>query len=233
MSITNGDWVGSSHSDFHLQVNGTWTYIDPTVSVKLTDFGYVAGSPMFVWITDNFSLPLVGYNAAFEAWKEETTRTSVIQAQLVENEAILRPKYRQLFNLFRGNPIVLDSDLLAMHMPKRPSGGHSPEPALMGEPALSFTVLGDGRLKLSFHEKDSEHKGKPAYVHGMEFCSAILDAPPVSYDELTNSAFYTRSPVVLSYDMSLRKKTLYAIGRWENNTGKKSGWSVLYIIQIP
>jgi hypothetical protein len=70
-------------------------------------------------------------------------------------------------------------------------------------------------------------------MRGVEVRLAILDAPPVDWDELLDSRFDTRSPLKLTFTGADRGKTLYFALRWENTTGVKGDWSEIYSARIP
>jgi hypothetical protein len=52
-------------------------------------------------------------------------------------------------------------------------------------------------------------------VHGIEVRWAILDHPPTGINELINSAFDTKSPLILEFNEEDRGKRVYMVGRWE------------------
>jgi hypothetical protein len=88
-------------------------------------------------------------------------------------------------------------------------------------------------VKIAFSDAESEGRAKPYGVHGAEFIYGILDTPPTQWNELTLSAFDTRSPLRLSFENSQRRRTLYFAARWENTRGEKGPWSEIQNTSIP
>jgi hypothetical protein len=204
-------------------------YLNPTEErVKLTDFGYPPGSKIAVMITNDFLLPLSRYNTTYARWKDLETRTRAVEVDLETAEKGLREAYRMVYGLFKGNPLVLDTDLVVMGMPRRHAGGGSPMPPPSTIPALEIEHPGEGVVLVHFHDKEAENKAKPRGVHGIEFLYSILDHPPTSRDELTRSAFDTRTPYEFAFGLEELGKSLYITARWENTHGEKGKWTEVY-----
>lgn len=75
--------------------------------------------------------------------------------------------------------------------------------------------LSPRQVVVPYRDRGSEHRGKPADVHGVEVCWALLDHAPVNVKELDNSAFDTNSPLTLVFEEQDRGKRIYMAGRWE------------------
>jgi hypothetical protein len=86
-----------------------------------------------------------------------------------------------------------------------------------------------------YHDKGSAHRGKPEDAHGIEVRWALLGLPPVHIEaELTNSAFDTKSPLVLNFDEDDRGKRIYMAGRWEiEREGLKGNFGDIESVIIP
>jgi hypothetical protein len=229
MSTRSNDWVENNREAFHTQVNRTGMYLNPTEErAKLTDFGYPPGSKIAVMITNDFLLPVSRYNTTYAAWLNLETRTKAVELALDAAEKEVREAYRMVHGLFKGNPLVLDEDLVMMGMPRRHVGGGSPVPPPKTVPTLEIERPSTGVVVVHFHDKEAENKAKPYGVHGIEFLYGILDHPPVSLDELTRSAFDTRTPYKFTFGIEEVGKNLYIAARWENTRGEKGDWTDVY-----
>jgi hypothetical protein len=230
----NKDWLKRGHIQLHDQIETTWNYIDPTKSTRLADFGYASNSGVQVWILSTFLPSYTEYDADYKAWKNVSERTQAKQVKLVDAESEIRKLYRQLYALFRGNPLVHDDDLVHMDMPMRPSGEHKPAPVPTTLVDCEVELSGPGVIVLHWFNKGSSRgKAKPYGMHGVEIRIAILDRPPLDWSELTDSRFDTRSPFKLIFSGEDRGKVLYFALRWENTTGVKGDWSEIYSVRIP
>jgi hypothetical protein len=152
-----------------------------------------------------------------------------------EKAVVVSREARNFVNLYlRFNPAVTDADRvnLGLNVP-------DPEPTPVPEPVTWPVVilLDSGTImRLTLHYKDSESlksQAKPAGVHGAEIRWAILEAPPVTTDDLIHSEFSTRTPHTFIYEENLRGKTVWFRLRWENTRGEKGPWSELYSAIIP
>jgi hypothetical protein len=73
----------------------------------------------------------------------------------------------------------------------------------------------------AFQTTQNPNRGKPAGVHGTEFCRAFLAADLALVNDLTNSAFDTKSPHVFAFDEPEYGMALYICPHWENSKGEK------------
>ena len=82
-------------------------------------------------------------------------------------------------------------------------------------------------MRVTLHIRDSakQTRGKPAGVHGCEIRWAIRDSAPTHTEDLSHSAFTTKSVYTFEFDENQRGQRLYVRGRWENNRGEKGPWS--------
>ncbi|MDR1674846.1 MAG: hypothetical protein LBR86_00005, partial [Tannerella sp.] len=60
-----------------------------------------------------------------------------------------------------------------------------------------------------------------------------LDEPPTDWSQLTNSAFFTRTPGELVFSGKQRGRRLYFSMRWENTRGDKGPWNDIDSVIIP
>ena len=99
----------------------------------------------------------------------------------------------------------------------RGTGGDGPpqQEAPPGPYPATVPELSPRQVVVPYRDRGSEHRGKPADVHGVEVCWALLDHAPVNVKELDNSAFDTNSPLTLVFEEQDRGKRIYMAGRWE------------------
>jgi hypothetical protein len=88
-------------------------------------------------------------------------------------------------------------------------------------------------VKINYRDMNERGTAKPKGVHGVEIAWEILDTPPVNWEQLTHSAFDTRTPAQLVFHGEQRGRTLYFALRWENTRGEKGPWSEIYGTIIP
>jgi hypothetical protein len=178
--------------------------------------------------------PLVGaYLTAFTAaQKPNRGRVDV----LAKNEA--RDALKKAIRIYVkawliNNPLVTDEDKLAMGLPIHKKT-HSPIPLPPTAPALEIDTKTRRRLSIRYKDENSDRRGKPKNVHGIEIRWAILDRPPANIFELINSSFDTRPPLVLDFDESDRGKHVYLCGRWEiSREGEKGPPGAIVEAVIP
>jgi hypothetical protein len=121
------------------------------------------------------------------------------------------------------------------------AGVHNKKPRRPAVPAPTTVPLLEPRagtprqVIVPYHDKGSVHRGKPEDVHGIEVRWALLGLPPVHIEmELTNSAFDTRSPLILNFDEADRGKRIYMAGRWEiEREGIKGNFGDIESVIIP
>jgi hypothetical protein len=230
MNTLHKDWIKSNHTDLHLQVNDMWDYISPARSPgRLEAFGFPAESKLFKWINSDFVPALVNYNSVYAEWENPATRPAMQTKLLTETEEAFIPLYRLLHDAFKGSQFVTNNDLEAMGMPRRPSGGANPPlPPPVTVPGLKIERPSQGVVLVHFQDTDSPGKAKPRGVHGIELLWGFLDHEPTSREELTRSAFDTRTPYRFEFGLEDVGKHLYIFARWENTRGEKGPWSEVY-----
>jgi hypothetical protein len=173
------------------------------------------------------------FEAALEVSENPSSRTKVtIQAKndarkAVENRTRILLKAYVTYNL-----AVTDSDRDAMGLPIHKSS-RTPVPVPHTVPEAEVRLPSPAVVEIHFRDSESEHKAKPAGVHGAEIAWAILDVPPVDWKELIRSSFDTHTPLRLTFEGSDRGKTLYFALRWENTRGEKGPWSEILSAIIP
>ncbi|MDR2618236.1 MAG: hypothetical protein LBC62_05130, partial [Treponema sp.] len=89
-----------------------------------------------------------------------------------------------------------------------------PAPATV--PELSPKAGNPRQVFIHYRDKGSARRGKPADVHGIEIKWDYRTEPPTDIDQdLVNSSFDTKTPLILDFKESDRGKRIYLAGRWE------------------
>jgi hypothetical protein len=226
---TKKDWLSHNHDGLYSQAKSTVDYLTEEV---LTRIG-VTGS-VFVWYNGVFIPRHSDFDIAYLAWRNPADRTPAITTTLLTAEAGFKPVYRELYTGYlKSNPLVTDTDLVEMGLPKRSSGGKTPPtpPTTVVECTVDTSI--PGMLIIHFRDRNEIGRAKPKGVHGVELRWIILDTPPADWSQLTNSVFDTRTPLRLAFSGEQRGKVVYFALRWENNIGEKGPWSEIYNAIIP
>jgi hypothetical protein len=223
------DWIPTSHQELYDQVNQTQTYL-------MDEMDRMGLSGIAEWLGTEYNPKLNNLHLAYEAWENPNTRTPLIISTLKESEAAFIPVYRQLYSGYlRNNPLVTDTDLLAMGLPQRTSG-RTPSPVPSTAPAYTVKTPLAGVVELHYFDdagEESRKYAKPKGVHGVEIRWALLEEMTEDWETLTHSSFDTATPYRLTFDGTDRGKRLYFALRWENNTGQKGPWSPIGLAFIP
>jgi hypothetical protein len=131
------------------------------------------------------------------------------------------------------NHLLTEEDLEMLGLPIHKTT-RTPTPVAESYPDFDIDSSMLRCLIIHFFEKDGSHKrAKPAGQHGAEICWAISDVPIVNVEDLTHSAFDTRTPLTLEFKGDQRGKTVYLALRWENTRGEKGHWSPIQSAIIP
>jgi hypothetical protein len=146
---------------------------------------------------------------------------------------LLKKETRQYVNEFlKYNPRIHDEDRVRIGLPvydRKPTPVGTPETM----PLVVVKILAPGVLEFNVKDSKSRRKAKPAGIHGFEVRWAILDAPPLNWEQLAYSSFATHTPLRLSFSGNERGKTLYFALRWENTRGVKGPWTEIMNTIIP
>jgi hypothetical protein len=225
------DWLPRNHEKLYNQVNQTWSYLENPVN--LTRMGL--DGKQALWINTEFNTARILFVEAFDAWKDESTRTMRIFEHLKEVEGKFRPLYRSLYKGFlKSNPFITNEDLVAMGLPVRHEGRSSDSPSVQSlVPSFLLKAGHLGVVIIHFWAGDNKNRTKPKKIHGVEICWEILAETPKDWRQLTNSSFSTRRPYHLTFDGYQRGKKVYCALRWENTRGEKGPWSIIQEAIIP
>jgi hypothetical protein len=74
------------------------------------------------------------------------------------------------------------------------------------------------QIVIPYRDKGSDHRGKPADIHGIEvrWVKAAPGFVPADIEkDLVNSSFDTKSPLILNFEEHERGERVYMAGRWE------------------
>jgi hypothetical protein len=226
---TKLDWMQSNHELLYNQGNLTVGYLTPPVLDRIG----LAGASL-VWYNSDFIPKHDLFNVAFEDWLNLAERTITKTAVLTVSEKNFIKVYRQLYNGYlKRNPLVSDADLLAMGLPKHPSGEKTPTTKPDSIIVASTDTSKPAIVSVNYRDINKKGTAKPKGVHGAELRWVILTAPPKDWAQLVNSVFDTRTPIELVFTGDQRGKTLYFAMRWENTVGEKGPWSEIYSVIIP
>jgi hypothetical protein len=229
MPKTSGDWLERNHGSLYIQANTTVAYLTPAILTKIG----ITGNAL-EWYNTVFIPKHTAFNAAYDDWVIEPDRTIGKTTTLFTAEKEFEVAYRTLYKAYlRDNPLVSDTDLVEMRLPKRPSGAKSSITKLENEIETTADTAVIGKIGLHYKEKNKIGIAKPKHVHGAEIRWGILDNSPKDVSELRHSSFSTRTPAILSFSGNERGKTVYYALRWESNTGLKGPWSAIYNSIIP
>ncbi|MDR1284564.1 MAG: hypothetical protein LBK99_27695 [Opitutaceae bacterium] len=172
----------------------------------------------------------------YEAWgivSNPATRTSVA----ISNKDDAREAYEAAIRKFlrryvNGNDDLTNGDRQLLGLSPRKEG-HTPIVPPDDYPEASFDTSILREIAAHIRVRGSSSRAKAPRMHGTEAVHAILDAPPADIEQLTHSAFDTRSPLKLTFRESDRGKTLYIAFRWEAPNGAKGPWSPIYAVVVP
>ena len=227
-----GDWLPSNHDTLFYKSKQTTSYI--TDGTNRTRMGFAAETPQGEWLDLTYMPRFLTFITSVEDWQNPSTRTSIIITALADAQKSFTEVYRTLYTGFlKNSPLVTDVDLVAMGLPARSDGKHTPAQVPMTIPEAEIRLPGPGVVEIHFHDSGAERKAKPAGVHGVEIAWAILETAPVNWSELTQSSFDTRTPFTLTFEGDRRGKLLYFALRWENTRGDKGHWSNIKAVIIP
>ncbi|MDR2843683.1 MAG: hypothetical protein LBV57_03455 [Candidatus Symbiothrix sp.] len=232
MTTTKQDWLPANHEALYDKANQTVSYLETSgVRVRL---GFGDDTPQGEWFVNVFDVAYSAFITAYTAWKNPAQRTPVKMATLTDAENAFKPVYRQFYTGFlKQSPLVTDADLVAMGLPERSSGGHTPAPVPLTSPEAEVRLPEPAVVEIHFRDEGKEYRAKPAGVHGAEIAWAILDTPPENWSQLTNSSFDTKTPFRLAFEGGQRGKKLYFALRWENTRGAKGPWGNILDAIIP
>jgi hypothetical protein len=195
---------------------------------KLTDWNINNG-----WFNGRLIPAKNAWTAAWAAYQNPATRTTVIIFNKNEARKVYQPLLSTLAEILKSNPLVSPADLEEMGIAVNKGRGSTTNRAPETYPDFDIDSSVIRRLKIAFRDNGATSRGKPHGVHGAEIRWYILDAPPKDISDLRNSSFDTHSPFMLEFSEVDRGKTVWFCLRWENTTGEKGPWSEIISAIIP
>lgn len=170
--------------------------------------------------------------ATLHALADSPAKTTVIVTQKNTARKSLTTEIRSLVGFRLKNPAITDAQRVSLGLHVR---DHTPTaiPAPTSRPELDIDVLDVRRLKVVFHDINSQSKAKPYGVNGAVITYAVLETPPANVEALTHSVLATRTPHTLTFAEQERGKTVYVAICWQNLKGEKGPWSEIESAIIP
>jgi hypothetical protein len=184
------------------------------------------------WMMDEFSPAAQRWKIAWERYRNPWLRTPLITFEKNESRGVYEPVLRFLIHGMEYNVLIPDDDLAEMGISRKPSP-RTPSPIPKYAPGCKISSRGHRNLEFDFFDAETRKRAKPKGVHGAECKWAILNVPPTDVEELINSSFDTKTPLLLDFKESERGKTVYFCLRWENTRGEKGPWSDISDAIIP
>jgi hypothetical protein len=224
--IDMADYIPPKDREFNDFFNYLYHYVNERT---------VGETPVWTFIPkeqlSNLSRVWRSWTIAWNTMKEPHTsiETEIKNEARKAAEVLIRP----FVNRFLRFPPVTNEDRMAMGIPN-PKEGRTPIPVPTTSPKLLPNTGTRRRLIIHYRNEESEQRGKPKDIHGIEIMWAILDHPPVDLDELIHSSFSTRSPLTLEFKEYERGCHVYMTGRWEiNRDGEKGPFGAIEEVVIP
>jgi hypothetical protein len=222
---SNKEYLPGKDADFDAFFNNLINYVDTKTSGDV---------PAWPTVPPEAAGALI---AAYPPWHEAYVKAqgvhTVVDTEAKREErraavALIRPFVAQYLRF----PPVTDTDRTAMNIPNR-AANHTPKPAPSVVPEAEIRMPYPMVVEIRFRAEGSARWGKPAKVQGAKIVYALLDSPPATVEELTRSAFDTRSPFTLTFEENQRGKSLYFALRWENAKGQAGPWNVIQKAIVP
>ncbi len=128
--------------------------------------------------------------------------------------------------------LVSDDDRILLGVTVR-SASRTPVPVPSTIPSFTIGTAVLQHLSIIFHDENGAGEAKPFGVHGAEILWEIRETPTENQEDLTHSAFSTRSPYKLAFTGDQRGSRVYVCLRWENTRGEKGPWSAISSAVVP
>jgi hypothetical protein len=174
------------------------------------------------------------WKTAYAATQDPATCTKGAVKEKQEARDAYEAGWRKLIRTYLTyNPALTDKDREDMGLPIHKTT-RTPAPVAATYPNFDIDSSVIRCLSVHFYDQGSKRsKAKPPGQHGAEIKWAILDTPPATIAELSQSEFDTHTPFTLSFEENQRGKTVYFCLCWENTRGEKGPWSEIVSAIIP
>jgi hypothetical protein len=166
------------------------------------------------------------------AQADSPAKSSIIVAEKNAAREVLVGKIRNLAGFRLKNPIITDAQRVALGLHIHDTTPtHIPVPTT--RPEINIDVVDFRRLKVLFHDMNSNSKAKPYGINGAVIAYAVLDTPPADPNVLNRIALATRTPHVLEFTEEERGKRVYFAICWQNERGQRGPWSEIESAIVP
>jgi hypothetical protein len=125
---------------------------------------------------------------------------------------------------------VEDKRSLGVHIPD-PTPTPIPDPKT--RPEFGLRVADIRKIRGDFRDQGSESKARPYGMDGAVVSFAVADAAVTSTGGLTRSFLATRTPFTLEFTDEERGKIVSVALQWQNEKGRKGGFSEIQSTIIP
>jgi hypothetical protein len=159
-------------------------------------------------------------------------KNAIIVEEKNATRKVLEEKIRTMVGFRLKNPVITNADRLSLGLHVYDKS-RTTIPVPKSRPGFDVEVLDFRRLKIRFHDRDSEGAAKPYGISGAVILYAVLDSPPANVNALTRSVLATRTPHILEFVEEERSKTVYIAICWQNEKGEKGQWSEIESAIVP
>jgi hypothetical protein len=223
----NRDYIPSNDAEFNVWFKNLVQYVNQKTTGGTPEWTHIPPAEVTLLVNAYADW----YNAYAPTLKPHLPAETLVKDEARKTAAaVIRPFVGQW--LMWKQVSDAEREEMGIHNPK-PRRPHIPAPTTV--PELEPRAGLPRQIVVPYRDKGSEHRGKPADVHGVEVRWALLDKPPLDIDgELVNSSFDTKSPLTLEFQEHERGKRIYMVGRWEiGREGVKGNFGDIVTAIIP
>jgi hypothetical protein len=168
----------------------------------------------------------------FYAKAESPARSKIVVSQKNAKRKILKDKIRTMANFRLQNPIITDSQRVALGLHV-----HDTTPSRIEPPKdqvdLTLEIAGRREVAAEFHSRGQESHARPYGVNGAVFAYGVLDAPATNIEQLNRSLLATHSPYMMTFTDDERGHVLSVAACWQNERGERGPWNDIQSTIIP
>jgi hypothetical protein len=231
--MTSRDWVKRKHSELYDQLKQATGFLSNEAA--RTRIGMGTETQQWNWYITTFTPDYNTYCEAYKDWENNALRNKEKTVGFKEAEKAIIGKFTLLYKgMLKDNPLVEDTDLIAMALPVRRKGRRREAEVADAPPSMAIDLTIIRQIRLKFSDASVEkRRGRPEWQRGVEIAWTVGDEPVIEMAKLTRSSFSTRSPYIFTFDDSYRTRYLSLAARWENTLGQKGPWSAVLYTVIP
>ncbi|MDR1507074.1 MAG: hypothetical protein LBI67_08215 [Treponema sp.] len=201
------DYVPVNDKDFDQWFKNLSQYVNAKTSGQNPEWTHIPAGEVTL-LVDSYA---AWYTAYVPTLKPHTPAETLAKDEArAASEAVIRPFVGQW--LMWKQVSAKEREEVGVHN-KKPRRDQIPAPTTV--PELEPRAGVPRQVLVDYRDKGAAGRGKPADVHGLELRWALLESPPKNVEDLGQSAFDTKSPLVLSFKEHERGKRIYMAGRWE------------------